>query len=201
MENELYVYKEDGLSQENLYLKKRLVGFVKKLGYPLGCYSSGQSFTKALGMTYQNSFVEGRSHQERDEGHLWCVSGEFYLFVINSVICNMLTLVIIICLFNEGWRSTSPTKMGNSANSGRCVPLKHSMTEQFSFLLKTHRRCFQWLLAIVARGGFSNSYIVVEVRYHTPKEHWASTSKHQTFIILHEKDNKMVVNNQSAKFI
>ena len=34
MRNGLYVFKEDNLSQKDLYLKRQLVGFIKELGYP-----------------------------------------------------------------------------------------------------------------------------------------------------------------------
>lgn len=36
MRNELYLYKGDELSEENMYLKKWMMGFVKVLGYPRG---------------------------------------------------------------------------------------------------------------------------------------------------------------------
>lgn len=40
MGNALYVYKEEDLSQEELYQKKWLVSFIKDLGYLEGWYSS-----------------------------------------------------------------------------------------------------------------------------------------------------------------
>lgn len=36
MGNMLYVYEEDVLSQEELYMNKQLMNFVKDLGYPKG---------------------------------------------------------------------------------------------------------------------------------------------------------------------
>lgn len=39
--NGLYIYKGDNISQEDLYLKKQMIGFVKDPGYAMGCCSSG----------------------------------------------------------------------------------------------------------------------------------------------------------------
>lgn len=42
MRNELYVYKRDDVFQENMYLKKWMMGFVKVLGYPRGVTPRGE---------------------------------------------------------------------------------------------------------------------------------------------------------------
>lgn len=46
--NELYVYKGDDISREELYLKKRMVSFVKDLGYPRGVTPQDEASHKHL---------------------------------------------------------------------------------------------------------------------------------------------------------
>lgn len=48
MRNGLYVYKEEGISQENLYMKKQLVNSVKDLCYLRGVTSPDETFRKLL---------------------------------------------------------------------------------------------------------------------------------------------------------
>lgn len=48
MGNELYVYREDDLSQEEIYLKKLLVAFSIELGYVWGVIPQGESSKRQL---------------------------------------------------------------------------------------------------------------------------------------------------------
>lgn len=48
MENELYIYKEEDLFQEDLYLNKWQVGFVKELGYVGGITSRDEASQRCL---------------------------------------------------------------------------------------------------------------------------------------------------------
>lgn len=114
-----------------IYIWRNIWWVLSKSWYIMGVLLFG-----ALETNYQNFPTGGFSYQGGEEGHFWWVSNVLGLFVVNSITCNVITLVIIICRLNKGWRGVLLIKMWNSANSGYIGPFKCFEDGHFFFPLK-----------------------------------------------------------------
>lgn len=128
MGNGLYVYKMSDLYHEELHLNKWLVSFVKDLGYLGGVIPQDKVSEKHLKWRIDTHLLMVPVPRKRDILFLvclWCP----WIFIANSLVCNMLTLLMIVCKFDEGWGGTPLFKERNMVSANNGESLKYFRTD------------------------------------------------------------------------
>lgn len=112
MGNGLYVYKTGNISQEELYLKRIIVNFVKELGYV-----RVSLLKMRLLRNVSNGLVKCGCWWMLARRRKWrlflVIFRYFYPSSLIRLSVMLLPLVITISIFNEEWWSNSRTKSGN----------------------------------------------------------------------------------------
>lgn len=141
MGNGLYVYKMSDLYHEELHLNKWLVSFVKDLGYLGGVIPQDKVSEKRLKWRIDTRLLMVPVPRKREILFLvclWCP----WTFIANSLVWNMLTLLMIVCKFDEGWGGTPLFKERNMVRASNGESLNYFKTDWCFSSPRILRECY-----------------------------------------------------------
>lgn len=98
--NEIYVYKGEDIYQENLYLSKQMIGFVKYPGYPMGVTPQDEAAQKHL-KCHIDTLLLMNAHTMKEREIIF----DTLFFAFHLLTYDVFTLVMTACKLNEGWGS------------------------------------------------------------------------------------------------